>query len=327
MTTTRSNNYSTLKAFTLILVVFAHITRMYTGYGAIIMPENAVLKYVTEFIYLFHMPLFMFLSGAVYKSCINAGKYNDFGKFVLIKAKRLVIPFIVFGIFYVTPIMLLLGITPMSPLEYIVKGLLLCRDSRHLWFMYSLFQFFLVIQILKPILSKKKCAKYLLFVCSLLLYLLNGHTSSIFGMRQFFTYFCFFVAGYIFEDLDKSLHIKRFWYFGFPLLICMAFILFFISNTVTSLLCAFLGIAACILLIEHFADYLNSLSLFQKIQNTSMGIYLFHPMLIYIMFYFIHDIDLNPYMVTFACFIITMLLSYFLTKLMRFLHLKTILGE
>lgn len=329
MKTTHRNNYTTLKTFTLILVVFAHITRMYTGYGAISMPKNSILTYVTEFIYLFHMPLFMFLSGAIYKSCINAGKYNKFGSFILTKIKRLAVPFIVFGLFYVAPVMLLLKITAMSPIEYIVKGLLLGKDTRHLWFLYSLFQFFVVIQLLKPTLQKWNCAKYILFIGSVLLYLANGHVYSWLGMKHFFTYFCFFVAGYIFEDLRDSLqgYLDKFWYCGFILFLIMGIIFSSFSGIICSLLCAFLGIAACILLSGHFSEPLKNIALFQSIQGTSMGIYLFHPMLIYIMFYFIQDMNINAYVITGACFILVMIFSHYLTKLFRKLGLKALLGE
>lgn len=53
-----SKRYDFLKVVTTVLVVFAYVTTMYSGEG-IITPYNSseTLKYVTKFVYAFHMPL------------------------------------------------------------------------------------------------------------------------------------------------------------------------------------------------------------------------------------------------------------------------------
>ena len=69
--------YELIKVIATILVVLAHITRMYTGEGVVNpLNESLILNYLTKFIYSFHMPLFVAVSGAIYyyvkvrKTCI-----------------------------------------------------------------------------------------------------------------------------------------------------------------------------------------------------------------------------------------------------------------
>lgn len=49
---------------------------------------------MTEFIYIFHMPLFIALSGALYKKSLDKGRYSTFVELLNKKSKSLLIPFI-----------------------------------------------------------------------------------------------------------------------------------------------------------------------------------------------------------------------------------------
>ena len=93
--------YELIKVIAIILVVLAHITRMYTGEGVVNpLNESLILNYLTKFIYSFHMPLFVAVSGAIYYYVkVKLNKYNDNKIFVKNKAKRLLIPYMVFGVF------------------------------------------------------------------------------------------------------------------------------------------------------------------------------------------------------------------------------------
>lgn len=143
---TKSEKYDLIKTITMLLVVIAHVTRMYTGNGVVVpLNQSSILDYLTKFIYGFHMPLFIFISGAVYYYCIyDLGKYKDKNKFIINKFKRLILPYLFFGLFYVTPIMLYFKFTNDNLITYIVKGILLCGNSRHLWFLYYLFIYFTI---------------------------------------------------------------------------------------------------------------------------------------------------------------------------------------
>ena len=87
----KQQDYTIIKVITTILVVIAHITRFYSmGGGAIKMKYNFLLHYITSFVYSFHMPLFICVSGAIFSFCINnKKKYSDFRLFIIKKWKRL----------------------------------------------------------------------------------------------------------------------------------------------------------------------------------------------------------------------------------------------
>lgn len=92
-----------MKVITMTLVVIAHVARMYTPCGVIsIKNENIVLATLTKFIYSFHMPTFIAISGMVYYICrCKLKKYSNNYKLIKNKTKRLLLPCIFFYIFNV----------------------------------------------------------------------------------------------------------------------------------------------------------------------------------------------------------------------------------
>ena len=85
--------YYYLKVVLTVLVVFAHSARMYSGKGVVLpVVSSQSLSLVTEFIYSFHMKLFMAVSGMVYGYGINEyNKYIDSIEFLKKKCQRLII--------------------------------------------------------------------------------------------------------------------------------------------------------------------------------------------------------------------------------------------
>lgn len=87
------NEYDILKVFAILLVVLGHITILYNGGGFGYLPSNGALNTLTFIIYLFHMPLFIALSGAIYQLGCNKGKYGEFQPFLKNKLLRILLPF------------------------------------------------------------------------------------------------------------------------------------------------------------------------------------------------------------------------------------------
>lgn len=89
-----------IKFFGILLVVFGHVTRMYTPVGLITpLESSSVLAITTSIIYSFHMPLFVFVSGMTFGVTCKKKSYQDFISFARNKAKRLMIPYFVFALF------------------------------------------------------------------------------------------------------------------------------------------------------------------------------------------------------------------------------------
>lgn len=110
MPTTRIFYLDALKAFAMLLVVMGHIDYLWSNHG--------VATIYLPILLVFHMPLFMALSGYV----------TNVEKFKLAKRAKLLIPFFVFGFVF-------MAINHVTFLE------LIRPEAKFGWFLYVLFAF------------------------------------------------------------------------------------------------------------------------------------------------------------------------------------------
>lgn len=123
------NEYDLLKVFATLLVVIGHVTIRYnsTSYPT----SNTIIpQIITQVIYLFHMPLFMALSGAIYR--LGEVKYKQFTSFVKSKVKRLIVPYFFVGLFFLVPSICLFQVQNSNEIFKTIWQLLLGQDCRHL---------------------------------------------------------------------------------------------------------------------------------------------------------------------------------------------------
>lgn len=327
----RGIQYDYLKVITTVLVVIGHITRMYTNDG-IIMPavRSEFLDFLTKIIYSFHMPLFICLSGLVYSMCLNElGKYKNINTFIKKKACRLLIPYFVFGIFYVMPIMIILGFSKLSYARYIFINILLGVDARHLWFLYTLFFIFLLFRIFRKYIEKVNPILMItiLTICSLL----SNKMPLYFQINNIMFYSLFFYLGYIFNNKYGSISDRCSKTINIIILILIQFIIYVINISfnipILNIVSAIIGILLMIGLIRKLKINLTNYALYRIIKNEQMGIYLFHPMIIYILFYYLGNFKIFPLLLALIILIITFILSIIFSKILRKIHLKIILGE
>lgn len=327
------NEYSVMKVMTTILVVIAHVTVFYSDFGGVFSMEyNLVLDGITKFIYSFHMPLFIFLSGAVYHQCIAAGKYKSYIKFVKKKFVRLMVPYFLWGIFYVTPVMLILNITKLSAQDYIIKGILCAMDSRHLWFLWTLFFIFCIVRALRPVMEHWGFQMLLFAICCMLNYCSFKVTNK-FGINSILQYLIYFVMGYMVDDrkpyADKFMKGK----------ICLSavsfiFILLFLNvyskRYIARVGVSCAGIVMCYGLIENIPMKIGKIGknrFYQILKKDSLGIYLVHPMIGYILFYLFQNAAVNPFFFTLCVFLADMISSFVIIEILRWVNVKFILGE
>lgn len=120
------DEFDTLKVFATILMVIGHITILYTPQSAFEdIQVNSTMSFFTNGIYLFHMPLFIALSGAIFMAGSNNGKYKFFWPFIINKAKRIIIPYLFIGVCCLLPTLMILydvGITTCLSGIYIGGG-------------------------------------------------------------------------------------------------------------------------------------------------------------------------------------------------------------
>lgn len=144
------------RTLTMLLVIIGHCTylNIMTPYGGISYFKNVpsteysilwkLLTAMVTFIYTFHMPLFMMLSGACFSLTLK--KVSGMLPLLKNKGKRLLIPFLFTALLVSIPLKYVSGYYAHSAnvLHDIVLGQLLLMGNSHLWFVFSLFWIFLL---------------------------------------------------------------------------------------------------------------------------------------------------------------------------------------
>lgn len=139
------SEYDLLKVFAILLVVIGHITILYEGASLGYLPANSVMKIITSGIYLFHMPLFVAISGAIFCLGCNNGKYRSFRPFLKNKVLRLIVPFVMTGVFFLAPTLVMLRLTELPLIECIRSILIGGGLEKHLWYLPALFWIFMIV--------------------------------------------------------------------------------------------------------------------------------------------------------------------------------------
>ena len=136
------NGYDLLKVIAILLVVIGHTTNHYTdGFSSL----------VTKGIYLFHMPLFIAISGAVYELGCQKGKYSEFVPFFKNKVMRLLVPFAFTAICVLAPILYFLGNTGQGFCSIVSEMMLGGAAIKQLWYLQALFEMFVLVWVLRKI--------------------------------------------------------------------------------------------------------------------------------------------------------------------------------
>ena len=329
----KSKLYDVAKCLTAILVVVAHATRMYTPVGAIpVSNQSAFLNYLTNYIYAFHMPLFMMLSGCVYGHCIEQNKYSNILPFVRNKAKKLLIPYLFFGIIYVAPVMCILDVTESGYDNYVINGILLSYNSRHLWYILALFWIFLIFMLLRPLFLKGTRELVIAGCISLLLFVISRIVSCVFQIQAACNYQFFFFLGVIFNRFYNKIDhfFSKYYAVGFLLPIVLMTMFIFNPNSLLAYVYKVIGTGMimifCWSLLHWFPKIINN-PIFCCIKKNSFGIYLFHPMIIYVLYHLLGQSDIDPILLSTIISIVATILSVYGTKIVRLLHLQWVIGE
>lgn len=332
MTERASRQYDLIKVVTTLLVVTAHAARMYTGEG-VVRPynESPFLAQLCDIIYAFHMPLYICVSGMVYGLCIdNYGKYEDTAAFLKNKLVRLMIPYLFFGIAYVAPVMVLFHFTDKSYFSYCVNGILLVRDSRHLWFLVVLIEIFCVCAAARGRIQKSKPWEIFFFL--LVLSAVTWKLPNFLQIKRMIHYLLPFYLGYVINRNYKTVTdlLKK------PPVMMLMTVLFLLAylagkGGVLPMGGMVFTSAAGIGLITGIVQHVN-LDIFRskwlkRAGKNGFGIYLFHPMIIYLLFYYFGGYDISPVLLCGAVIMISYAVSWVLTEIVRKTPLKVVIGE
>ena len=206
------------RTLTMLLVIIGHCTytKLMTQYGGIdyfddVSPSDysfswKILCLIVAFIYSFHMPLFMMLSGACFRLGIK--KTNGFMALINNKCHRLLIPFFLTTLLLSVPLKYLGGYYNESEhvMEDILLGQFLLMGNSHLWFIVSLFWIFILFYgLYKVNITEKRWLLPFLILLSLIASYLNELHLEFLGIILAFKHLVYFSIGFIYLNrLDSS---------------------------------------------------------------------------------------------------------------------------
>lgn len=188
-TNKRLVNFDIAKAICIILVVIGH-------YSPDLQPGWYASNH--DFIYSFHMPLFMFASGYIY---ITFKKEESYGHFLMKKVRRLMIPYFVTSFLIVSIKLMTEGNAyvqnPVTVMSYL-KVFYSPEAGYFLWFIWALWWMFVIVPILK---SKK--SRLIGFAIAFVLHYLPFSITRIFCVDQARVMMVYFMLGVVSYDYKE----------------------------------------------------------------------------------------------------------------------------
>lgn len=141
--------YSNIRIWATFLVVVGHGTSLSIGTGGhLISPYSelsgltapVILEFIRSFIYSFHMPLFVALSGALF--ALTAGKAVNKVSWVGKRARRLLLPYLMTAVLFFIPVRFIVGYycADENILGVLLNDVFLGADINYLWYVIMLFE-------------------------------------------------------------------------------------------------------------------------------------------------------------------------------------------
>lgn len=328
-----------IKGFGILSVVLGHTTAIYAGNWENPFKEgNIFFNLIGNLVVTYHMPLFILISA--YLSAEK--KITSFKQFILKRTKRLLLPYIFFGILY-----LLIFSGELSYSSIALK--LFQGDVGHLWFLYALF----FIQIVAPIFGQNLIwnvqKRKIVFTISILIglyltsYVIGKYTHYSFGIHRVSKFLIFYYFGLCFY-FNKTEIIKLinqyivYLVFCFTSLFVIKFFIYnldilLLSNNLKNILYPFFYFALAVsglTIIFVISDKIKfgNHQLILKLGLFSMGIYLFHQFFIKFIIEYFDKINYhNSILLVCTSLTVSILASVIATLLLRKFKLGLLLGE
>jgi len=262
------------KGIGIILVVYGHVARgLFQAHVGIDEPTYAL---VDSLIYSFHMPLFFFLSGLFFHASLKKRGWPDF---VATKVDSLVYPYVLWTFLQGSIEVAMSGWTNSNVTVEHLFGLA-WTPIAHFWFLYALF----MVSMTGALVYTRVPYKFTPYILTIAMcgYLLKDAAPKVAALQYVLHYFCFFVTGIYFKEVQAALmaHRRTFLAVSLPLFV-LAQYLFHITFGLTytvgglpSLALALVSIAFVVSVCLCLAD--KALPTLSMIGSSSMAIYLAH---------------------------------------------------
>ena len=318
------HNYkiSNLRAFAILVVVFGHSIIIFDGnwnyYSALY--SSDVLEVIKHIINLFQMQLFIFISGYCFYYSRNGLKQEGYYRFIKKKAKRLLIPFVVFALFWMIPIRMIAQYPYWSDcsIPEILLQIITGKDSGHLWFCPALFIIMVIAGIIELCVSNKNIPKYVSVLFLMMLFMVSVVSivfPGIFFIRDVAKYTACFYLGYYMNSLRKDTSKWMYLEFIISALLISISVSGLLNNMMPiKIIVDYIGALLLIVSAFYLAPKIGN-RVVERVSKDSFGIYLFHSPMLYIVFcYFSY---LRPAVMVSIDFFVLLALSLIMTELLR----------
>ena len=348
------NNIVWIRGITSLIVVLGHaLSDVIREMPAVIQEGGTpnltyqVMIALNAFIYTFHMPLFMSVSGFLFFKEIRklkeytytegayATEIKDFRSFVVKKFYRLMIPFLIVMYFWRKPIMIFISgwNNPDGSMLQKLREYITFSTTGALWYLYVLFAIFIFQKMfIKLIWRNGKTA-----VASFIIFAVMNYAGSFLSgpIHHFMVYNFFFFIGCVIHRYWEKINERK--NLGIIFAISLVFTATIICDTLELVFVAtplkngmnLVVAVADILLVYKLTGGIQEKSVPKKVlflDNVSMGSYLFHgPIILAILA--VNRVMINGFALTVVCFVIGYTGAVILTLIVRRLHLHFVLGE
>lgn len=189
---TRNITVDVIKCFAIILVLLGHSIQYGPGTDS-----SGIADAVYRFIYSFHMPLFIMISGWLFAFSAKSRTWTDCIK---TRAKRLLVPTVIWNL--ITAAITLLSFEKSElTLFGTVKTVIWCVLN-NLWFLWAVFWCSLIVIITKRFLKDS-------IVVYLLIFAVSFAAPDAFMLEMYKFAFPFFIVGYIFNSRNMYVRFKK----------------------------------------------------------------------------------------------------------------------
>lgn len=268
------------KMFACILVVIGHLLQGLDK--ANIQWNENLYSYIDTFLYIFHMPLFMCLSGYLYKKYTKINSWKEYFSFLKKKLINLGIPYLVFYLVYVFINMIFASnVNSQKGIEDILN--ILTNPMPPFWFLYALFFIFLVTPLLEKV---SKNNKKIVFVIAIFLHIINIYLKTeIYAIDIVAEYLVYFYLGAILvnrlkeRSKTKNVIIYTITFILLALLYCFMIKEQIIDNRILQILkilLAILGTLVSIQIFKNLTDVIAKQKILNEISKNTFAIYLMH---------------------------------------------------
>lgn len=248
-----------VKAFACFLVVLGHLLQSLQKSN--IDNNLYITEFINWFIYLFHMPLFMCMSGFLYCKTKRDFSWENYKKFEKKKIINLLIPYITFYMLFIVINMIFGGsVNTKRGIEDVLN--IFNNPMPPYWFLYALMSIFIIIPIIEKKLKYNKKKIFILLVVLKFVSILCN--SNIYLLDSFMKYAIYFYLGaFIKETIENKKQIIK------NILITSIYIVLSIVLYKNKEICN-VKVLECIKILFAICGIYVSVNLFKSINNSKI---------------------------------------------------------